>query len=95
MRYLAGISQAFLFLQMAQLAMDRDQHLWTDPVIQLHQLTPGRMARHMDETVLFGQHIDAKTRQLVLNLAYGQFVPRNLALRKDDGISRFQRHVGM
>ena len=82
--------KARLLGHMAALAMDRHQHLGSDPVIQCSQFGLAGVAGHMNMRLLLGNGQDVAFRQLVHDDANGDFIAGNLFRREDNGIALLQ-----
>ena len=90
LRHLQRKRQPRMGSHVAQLAMHGHRNLRPDPAIHLRQLVARGMPRHMDEMILFRQHLDAEARQLVLQFKYRELVSRNDAGGKNHGVAGAQ-----
>src|SRR5262245_7157157 len=77
--------------EMARLAMHRYEHPGLQPVIEKLELVLARMARCVDQRLIRSDHIDAETRQVVLNSTHRLLIAGNGFRREDDEIALIER----
>src|SRR4029078_12164961 len=82
-------------IEMPPLAMHRDGNLRLHPAIELLELAPARVPRHMHRRIALGDHLDAEIGKAVLHAPDRLLVAGDGAWGKYHAIAGFKFHIGM